>query len=70
MATSFLRVNSIINDELNRLREEMIRYGQASDACCDGGVKKYAAIPSIISASEVKDAINSITGMGIYRFKD
>jgi hypothetical protein len=62
--------NSIINDELNRLREEMIRYGQASDACSDDGVKKYAAIPSIVSASEVKDAINSITGMGIYRFKD
>ncbi len=53
--------------EAQRLKDELIRYGQGSNARTREKVKKYATIPLIESEEEIRNAINNIVGLSIYK---
>ena len=60
---------SIIKKEMDRLRDEMRRYGMGDYADQDLKIYKYALIPPIACADEIMNSVNNITGLSIYRFR-
>ncbi len=60
---------SFRDEEMTRLRDELIRYGMMDENDHMDKVKEYAIIPPIESADEIWNAIDAIKGLNIYKFK-
>ena len=60
---------SFRNEEMTRLKEELIRYGMMNEKDNIDKVKEYGIIPSNEFADEIWEAVNAITGLSIYSFK-